>query len=434
MFKAKKSFLVGFSGGADSTAALLWIMESHAAENGRITAVHFNHHLRGKESDDEAAGAAKFAAECGVEFRLIDLDIAPGGNLEARARRARLDAWKKLCREYEKPVVVTGHHQDDCIENMFLRIGRGSNVSGLTGLQLYSEVEGVCFFRPLLAMSRAEIESFLRERGVDKWAVDSSNLECRYSRNVLRNKILPEFYELFPGGRKAVMQSYRNLQDDAACLDRMARAFYETAEDRFELSFWRLHNEPALTVRMLRLLCREFFNDDQPLSAAAVERFEDMVVMEKSGICVLDEKRQLRIAGNRILPVCSAPETIRWEWKKEASVRWGNWEFTAVCVDVMPEKTGLSAACFSAGELPETVEIGAPHEGETMVPFGRKSAVKVKDLRIKRKIPAFPVNPAVRSADGRVLWLPGIRHSGQFPVRTGDKVIVFYAKKNEEFC
>ena len=99
----KKTLLVGFSGGADSTAALLLLHESLEHGN-RLVAVHFNHHLRGVESDLEAENAARFAFERNIEFRLIDLNIAPGGNLEARARQARLEAWKKLSCEYENAV------------------------------------------------------------------------------------------------------------------------------------------------------------------------------------------------------------------------------------------------------------------------------------------------------------------------------------------
>ena len=234
----KKTFLIGFSGGADSTAALLFMLERISCGD-RLIAVHFNHHLRGAESDLEAENAARFAAARNIEFRLIDLDISPGSNLEARARQARLEAWKKLSAEYENPVVVTGHHQDDCIENMFLRIGRGSNVSGLTGLQITSEVDGVKFFRPLLSFSREDVEAFLIERGVTKWAVDSSNLNCDYSRNVLRNRILPELYKLFPGGRKALEKTLDNLRGDADFIAQEAYRRYKNCDDRHTLAFWK---------------------------------------------------------------------------------------------------------------------------------------------------------------------------------------------------
>jgi hypothetical protein len=64
-----------------------------------------------------------------------------------------------------------------------------------------------------------------------------------------------------------------------------------------------------------------------------------------------------------------------------------------------------------------------------MLPFGRKHPVKVKDLRIKRKLPAYPVMPSVRDRDGRTVWLPGVRHSGEYPAEPGSRMRLFFAEK-----
>ena len=156
------TLLVGFSGGADSTALLLMAAKGAAESGSEVIAVHFNHHLRGAESDREAADAEKFACKLGVKFRKIDLDIAPGSNLEARARQARLEKWQELCAGCDDPLVLLGHHLDDNIENFFIRIGRGSNTSGLKGMEFFSEINGVKICRPLLIYTRDEIEEFLR--------------------------------------------------------------------------------------------------------------------------------------------------------------------------------------------------------------------------------------------------------------------------------
>lgn len=423
---------VGFSGGADSTALLMIAAKGAKSNDFDLTAVHFNHHLRGAESDSEAVEAEKFARKLGVKFMKIDLQISAGGNLESRARQARLEKWKELCAVCENPLVLLGHHKDDLIENFFIRIGRGSNVSGLTGMQIYSEVEGVRFFRPLLICSRSEIEAFLRENGVGSWAQDSSNLTCDFSRNVLRNRILPELYKLFPGGRKAVENTLENLACDAAFLDSTARLRYVTADDHCKVEFWQAQ-ERAMTVRMLRMLCREFFVDDSPLTSAAVERFEAMTGAGHDGICVLDEKRKLRISGGRIYPLSDAPQTVQWCWKNVPEIYWGNWHFSVEKAAHMPEKCSLDKAFFDAGSLPDVLEIGAPLTGEKMRPFGKTEMVKVKDLRIKRKIPAFPVNPVLRIPGNRVLWLPGIRHSGEFTAVKERETVIFLAEKRKDF-
>ena len=426
--------LVGFSGGADSTALLLLAARGAEESGCELLAVHFNHHLRGEESDKEALEAEEFARKLNVKFLKIDLDIPSGGNLESRARQARLEKWKELCRNYSDPVVLLGHHKDDFIENFFIRIGRGSNASGLTGMQMYSEVDGVKFFRPLIVYTRNEIEDFLRENGINKWAVDSSNINGDFCRNILRNRILPEFFKLFPGGKKAVMTTLDNLSEDAAFIDGMAKDLYENAPDeRRSVYFWYLHREKALLCRMLRMLCREFFGDDTPLNMAAVNRFAEMVEDNKSGICVLDEKRSLCFSGGEIFPYVPAPENVLWNWKASSVIHWGSWEFSVEITDAVPENISLYQAAFDMDSLPETLEIGAPCEGEKMLPFGKNREVKVKELRIKRQIPAYPAVPVVRDADKKVLWLPSVRHSGCFTARPKCAVALFSAKNSKNF-
>ena len=239
-------------------------------------------------------------------------------------------------------------------------------------------------------------------------------------------------YKLYPGGRKAVALTVENLSCDAAFLDKTAAEFYNRAADRFSVDFWH-DQDRAMMVRMLRMLCRELFGSDLPLSMAAVERFENMVREKRNGICVLDEERKIRFSGGRILAVSEVPATVSWEYGRMPEIRWGKWRFSVKKAENMPQYCSLFTACFDSAELPEILEIGAPEPGERMLPFGRHEAVKIKDLRIKRKVPALPVCPAVRDRHKKVIWLPGIRHSGEYPVRSGGEIMIFCAENVEDF-
>ena len=95
----------------------------------------------------------------------------------------------------------------------------------------------------------------------------------------------------------------------------------------------------------------------------------------------------------------------------------------------MPPEVTLYIACFELENFPENLIISAPVSGEKMRVFGRESEVKIKELRIKRKIPAYPPYPVVRSESGTILWLPGIRHSGYHICRPGGQVLVLSAEK-----
>ena len=151
------TLLVGFSGGADSTAALLTVLDWRSRHAGcRVEAIHFDHHLRGAESAREAAAAQRFAEAYGVPFRRIDLRVADAGEgIEAAARAARLAEWQRLCVGRKDIAVVQGHHVDDRIENLMMRLFRGGNTTSLTSPRPRAVVDGVTFLRPLAELTRA---------------------------------------------------------------------------------------------------------------------------------------------------------------------------------------------------------------------------------------------------------------------------------------
>lgn len=250
---------VGFSGGADSTAALLVARRFQEIFHYRLTAIHFDHGLRGAESAAEAEAAQRFARNCAIEFRLVRLALSPGPGLESRARAARLDVWKELVRENPGSAVILGHHAGDRAENLLLRLARGSNATGLTSMRSRSEVDNVIFLRPLLGFARTEIEEFLHENGISEWARDSSNAENRFRRNLLRNRLLPEFYAKLPGSEAGLRHSLDVLELDAEFLEQEAERRFRELDG--SAAFWRkLH--PALLVRVLRLWFRAELGTD----------------------------------------------------------------------------------------------------------------------------------------------------------------------------
>lgn len=417
----------GYSGGSDSTALLLLAARGAAEYQFELTAVHFNHHLRGAESDREAANAEKFAGELGVKFLKIDLDIPDGSNLEARAREARMAKFRELAGDDPRAVVLLGHHADDRVENMFLRLLRGSNVSGLTSIRQECIIGGVRIFRPLTGYTKSQIENFLRENGIGHWASDSSNADDVYARNFFRNKLLPQISGRFPHAQEALRISLNNLEQDADFLEMTAGKML-AGNDPALRSFWQsLH--PALLVRCLRLFLDGIFGEKLPVSRESVNRFKAMIDSGGQGKLVLDETRVLILDETGVIPCLPPPEKVSWQWRSEPQIFWGKWRFRAEILPVMPEHIPLTMACFDAENFPGTVFIGAAESGEKMLPFGRRRPVKVKELRIKRGVAPYPENPVLRDVSGRILWLPGIRHSGVFTCRPEERILVIYAEK-----
>ena len=431
IFSSCRNFRVwaGFSGGADSTAALLLAHDAAKRVGFDLTAVHFHHHLRGEAADAEAENAAEFARKLGVKFLRRDLYPAPGPGVEARARELRLAVWRELAGDRPDAAVVLGHHRDDRVENLFLRLARGAGSSGLTGLRPDTVVCGVRFLRPLCMMRREEVETLLRNRGVTRWAEDAGNRVPDTFRNLLRNRLLPEFYAAHPGCREAVALALETLTLEAEFLEAEVAARMESA-DPTTTEFWR-RLPPALLSRALRKFLADRGGADLPVNRNGLRRFQAAVAAGGNRIVPLDGGRTVRIAGGRVRPDAPPPPEVRWHWRREKVLRWGNWRFTAALTAEPPEGTALDAACFDPASLPDTLSVGAPREGETMRIFGADREVKIKTLRVDRNVPVFPAPPVLRDPSGRALWLPGIRHSALHPVRPGGGCLRIFGEKSE---
>ncbi len=409
----KGTLFVGFSGGADSTAALLV-----AAKSGcRTVAVHFDHGLRGEESRREAEAARKFTTARGIEFRLVRLELAPGPNLEAAARAARLAVWKELAAGRPDTAVVLGHHADDRAETLLLRLLRGSNTSGLAALRETSRVEGVTFLRPLLRVRRGEIEAYLRNvHGIQSWAEDSSNADESLTRNALRHRILPDLARLTPGSEAGIFHSLDAVEDDAAFLEAEAgrRCREATAEERGSFAFW-MSQPPAMRVRLLRLFVAEGSNRDFIPNRALLERFDSLLKAPspEARLLQLDAGRML-LFRNETLELKleeSAPDgPAAWNWRTTPELAWNGFHLRAEPV-AYPVPGTADTALFDADALPDELTVDRRREGDRIVPFGESKPRPLKKLRIDRGLPTEDPRPVLRGRNGDLFWAPGIRHS-----------------------
>ncbi len=196
---------VGLSGGADSVA-LLRALAAQSAELGLVLhAAHLHHGLRGEEADADLAFARELAASLGLPFHEARVDVAaeaqakpgkhaespkPRETIEEAARRLRYQWFRKLMASGEVDAVATAHTLDDQAETVLAKFLRGAWTEGLAGIAPRLETPEGAILRPLLATTRAEIESYLGELG-QSWCEDSSNRHLTFTRNRIRHELLP---------------------------------------------------------------------------------------------------------------------------------------------------------------------------------------------------------------------------------------------------
>ena len=403
---------VGFSGGADSTALLLALSQLQATP---VTAVHFHHGLRGKEADDDEAWCRRFCDEREIPFVSRHLDVPrhtrQGESCEEAARRLRLEAWQELSQE--EPVWLA-HHADDALEELFLRLARGSNVSALVPMKPLRRLQGVTFLRPLLSLRKRQLEEWLRSQGISDWRLDSTNAQSEYRRNAVRNRLLPLFREIFKED-SGLLHALFALREEAAFLDEAASGAFEGLHS---LRDWQAL-PPALLPRYARILL-ERHGIGAPLTRPFILRLRNALERHAGHpqAIPLDSETTLRLdASGLSLQEKSAPcwQEQDWDWRLTPVLKLGRFTLRAEAVTATGDiQSAPGAACerFETAALPSRLRIRHWEPGDHMVPFGATTPKKLQDLFTDAKIPREKrAELPVILAAGQIVWVPGVRRA-----------------------
>ena len=185
---------MALSGGADSVCLLLKMIE----EGRSVEAVHCNFHLRGDESDRDEAFVVSLCERLGVPLHRVHFDTREYAalhkvSIELAARELRYRYFEQLRRDIGAEAIMVAHHRDDNVETVLMNLVRGTGIRGMAGIR---PVNGH-ILRPLLDMSRQDIEDYLEKKG-ETYVTDSTNLEDDATRNKFRHHVIPLLQSLNP--------------------------------------------------------------------------------------------------------------------------------------------------------------------------------------------------------------------------------------------
>ena len=194
--------ILAISGGVDSMVLLDFMMKSHP--KSQIIVAHFDHSLRGSESDGDREFVVDFCKKEKITFEVEKMDIASRAveqkmSIESIARKYRYAFFARVAEIYHADYILTAHHGDDRIETAVFNLIRGTKLGGIHAL---GESTG-SILRPFLSLTKWDILEYAKEHHIG-YREDSSNTEREYLRNKLRHDILPQFASINPEYRRAI--------------------------------------------------------------------------------------------------------------------------------------------------------------------------------------------------------------------------------------
>ncbi|MCC4782663.1 tRNA lysidine(34) synthetase TilS [Vibrio splendidus] len=216
--------IVAFSGGVDSRVLLELAAHYSQTHDIECSAVHVHHGL--SENADhwvEQCQAWCDALSVSLAVERVSLDINSGESVEKLARDARYQAFQQHIRQGD--VLVTGQHIDDQLETFLLALKRGSGPKGLSSMAKVMSFGEAFIVRPLLSVTRADIEESARDMGLT-WVEDESNQDLRFDRNFIRHQVTPTLTERWPSFRESVSRSAQLCAEQELLLDELLESHF----------------------------------------------------------------------------------------------------------------------------------------------------------------------------------------------------------------
>lgn len=175
-----------------------------------IIVAHVNHGLRGKESDLDAKFVKNIAKKLNLTYEETTLNKLPKGNLEEQCRLKRYQFLEKIRAKHKAKWILTAHHLNDNIETVLLNLTRGSFLNGLSGIQEADNQRHL--LRPLINLTKETIVKEVKQQKI-KFRHDKTNDDTKFSRNLLRHKVIPELKKINPGLENTLIQNIKLINE-----------------------------------------------------------------------------------------------------------------------------------------------------------------------------------------------------------------------------
>lgn len=420
LFSDGAKHIVALSGGADSVS-LLRVMEKL---NINIDAATCNFHLRGDESERDEKFCISLCDTLGIKVHIAHFDTkeyaqSHGVSIEMAARILRYDYFEKLRNDIGAVSVCVAHHRDDSIETMLINLIRGTGLRGLRGIA----PRNGNIVRPLLCVSRREIDGFLDEIG-QNYVTDSTNLVDDVMRNKVRLDLLPLLETINPGIRKKLFETSQHIGDALKTLDFTTENILADIANDDSVDIEGLLRQPSPNYLLFCWLYKYGF------TPAIIQQVAGCLQGE-SGRIWRSPTHELLIDRGRLIVrkrVNIHPKAMKVD-EIGTFVFQQNKKFAFSIVpynDSFRIDKARSSACLDADKVRFPLIIRTVEQGEKFKPFGMKGSKLVSDYLTDAKRNLFDKRQqlVVADANNNIVWLVNERPDDRFKITPETKNVL----------
>lgn len=448
MFNKGDKIIVGVSGGPDSMCLLHILNTLRNTYFIDIVAAHLNHGLRGKDADEDEEYVKKFCEKNNIEFyskrvNIDELSNTWGISSEMAGREARYSFFQELFRKLDANKIAIAHNANDQCETILMRIIRGTGLEGLEGIK---PVRDGIYIRPLIKITRDEIEDYCDKNNINP-RIDKTNLENIYSRNKVRLELIPYIKENFNSHIIEVVNRLgENIKVDNDFMEKKSKEFFGkyciVAPNKVKIKSEAFNEHKALLSRMIRKAFEVVKGNLVNFERVHVE----YVISLQGG----NTGKEIELPGG-IRALNNYGEIIlRKEDKNQIKRDLGIYQIdlneknkigkfnieTSILDKKFVEKVKENSLeqYFDYQKINGNISLRYRKEGDKFQPLGMKGTKKLKDIFIDLKIPKeLRDDIPIICIGEEIAWIVGYRISDKFKVdKSTNKILKIKLESEEE--
>ena len=420
------NIVVGVSAGPDSMALLYILIELRKKYNFKIIVAHINHNIR-EESKEEEEFLRDYCAKNNVIFESMIIKEYGDDNFHNEARNIRYNFYHELIKKYGANYLMTGHHGDDLIETILMRIVRGSTIKGYSGFEKIVDMQNYKIIRPLIYVTKEELENFDKENNIP-YRIDKSNYKDKYTRNRYRKYVLPFLKQEDTRVHEKFLKFSESLQEYDRLLTKltnleMARVYKYGIINVNEFK----KTDILIERRIIDYIFSLLYQDDlMEIDNRHVDLVIELINSSKASSSIYLPNDYLAIKEyDKVYfkKKINNIESYDIELNTDVSLPNG---MTLKKVD-KSDTDGNDILRINSKDVKLPLRVRTRHDGDRMTIKNMSGTKKVSDILINSKIPASMRNswPIVTDSSDKIIWIPKVKKSKYNRLKTEKCDIIF---------